>query len=318
MDVDLLQLFDEMEDTLSKISQGFDYEEMLVDAEILLQDASIAYELISSRDGDSLLKAITDVYSWVEGKFTSSQSRSRRGRPQLHIDESQLSLLLSFQFSCVDIANMLQVSPRTIRRRIIQYDLEESASFSGISDTELNRVAAEFVHAYPNGGQRTFEGYLRGRGIIIQRRRIRYALECVDPHGVRQRLRRALHRRRYCVQMPNSLWHIDGHHKLIRWRMVIHGGIDGFSRLPVYLNISSNNLSETVLNCFVKAVSSFGVPSRVRCDKGGESTCLDIHCEDLTGEVVSLEEVSTTRGLNGSGEMFMLGVSLSSITCFMD
>ena len=156
--VDLLQLFDEMEDTLSKISQGFDYEEILLDAEILLQDASIAYELISPDDGDSLLKAITDVYSWVERKFTSSQSRSRRGRPQLHIDESQLSLLLSFQFSCVDIANMLQVSPRTIRRRVIQYDLEDSASFSGISDSELNRVAAEFVHAHPNGGQEHSKG----------------------------------------------------------------------------------------------------------------------------------------------------------------
>ena len=44
--VDLLQLFDEMEGTLSKISQGFDYDEILVDVEILLQDASIAYELM--------------------------------------------------------------------------------------------------------------------------------------------------------------------------------------------------------------------------------------------------------------------------------
>ena len=133
------------------------------------------------------MKAITGVYSWVEGKFTSSQSRSRRGHPQLYIDESQLSLLLFFQFSCVDIANMLQVSPRKIRR-VIQYDLEESASFSGISDSKLNRVAAEFIHTHPNGGQRTFEGYLRGRGIIIRCRWIRYALRCIDPHGVRASL----------------------------------------------------------------------------------------------------------------------------------
>ena len=47
---------------------------------------------------------------------------------------------------------------------------------------------------------------------------------------------------------PNSLWHVDGHHKLIRWKIVIHGGIDGFSREIVYLKAAANNRSETVLS----------------------------------------------------------------------
>ena len=71
--------------------------------------------------------------------------------------------------------------------------------------------------------------------------------------------------------MPNSLWHIDGHHKLIRWRVVIHGGIDGYSRLPVCLRASTNNLADTVLLCFLDAVRRHGLPSRVRCDRGGEN-----------------------------------------------
>ena len=65
---------------------------------------------------------------------------------------------------------------------------------------------------------------------------------------------------------------IDGNHKLIRWRLVIHGGIDGYSRMPVYLRASDNNKADTVLRNFVGAVSVYGVPLRVRADRGGENT----------------------------------------------
>ena len=71
--------------------------------------------------------------------------------------------------------------------------------------------------------------------------------------------------------MLNSLWHIDGYHKLIRWRTVIHGGINGYSRVPVFLRASTNNRARTVLDCFLAGVQRHGLPSRVRCDKGGEN-----------------------------------------------
>ena len=64
---------------------------------------------------------------------------------------------------------------------------------------------------------------------------------------------------------------LDGHHKLIRWRLVTHGGIDGYSRMIVYLYCSTNNRASTVLRQFIAATQRFGLPSRVRSDMGGEN-----------------------------------------------
>ena len=72
------------------------------------------------------------------------------------------------------------------------------------------------------------------------------------------------------------LRHIDGNHKLIQpYRVVIHGGIDGYSRLIVFLKASANNRASTVLNYFQEAVAQYNLPSRVRTDLGLEN--IEVH-----------------------------------------
>jgi hypothetical protein len=52
---------------------------------------------------------------------------------------------------------------------------------------------------------------------------------------------------------------------------VTHGGIDGKTRLVVYLWASNNNRAATVANAFQEATNKWGWPSRVRADWGGEN-----------------------------------------------
>ena len=54
--------------------------------------------------------------------------------------------------------------------------------------------------------------------------------------------------------------------------MLETSGIDGFSRLITFLKVSANNYASTVLSAFTLAVDEFGLPSRVRIDRGGENS----------------------------------------------
>lgn len=109
----------------------------------------------------------------------------------------------------------------------------------------------------------------------LQRCRIRQSIRRVDHEGLNDRrslLNRRVQRRVYSSPFPHFLWHIDGNHKLIRWKFIIHAAIDGFSRSIIYLQCSNNNEADTVLSLFVKSVEDLGLrPRKVRADLGVEN-----------------------------------------------
>ena len=107
--------------------------------------------------------------------------------------------------------------------------------------------------------------------MTVPRHRVRASIHRVDPINTAIRRSVTVQRRVYHVEGPNSLWHIDGHHKLTKWWFVTHGGIDGFSRTIVYLRCSTNNKAASVLNSFADAVSKYGLPNKIRSDLGGEN-----------------------------------------------
>jgi hypothetical protein len=50
---------------------------------------------------------------------------------------------------------------------------------------------------------------------------------------------------------------------LIRWGIVIHGFIDGYSSLINAFGASNNNTATTVLKLFLDGAHVYGVPSRL-------------------------------------------------------
>ena len=84
------------------------------------------------------------------------------------MSEDQLVYLLELHFTTQEMAFLLGVSPRTIRRRIIQFGLEDEVNFMNIDDTSLNAIVQQFVDTHPNSGQRSLFGFLRSTNLRVQ------------------------------------------------------------------------------------------------------------------------------------------------------
>lgn len=68
-------------------------------------------------------------------------------------------------------------------------------------------------------------------------------------------------------------WCIDfhrfiSHYNLIYWRIITHGGIDGYSRLIVYLEYAYNNTaSSTVYELILKVIQAYHLASQAQSDQ---------------------------------------------------
>ena len=205
--------------------------------------------------------------SWLPLHRTISEA----GRPRKLVSIEDILELRALNYNWTKIAIMLDISRATLYRRLEEAGISADDR-TPLSNTELDGIITSIKQDHPNDGEVLIKGHLISRGIRVSRQALRDSIHRVDHERVDARRGSVIHRRVYSVPHPNSVWHIDGHHKLIRWRFVIHGAIDGFSRTIIYLKCCDNNRALTVLESFTCAVSQFGLPDRVRSDYGGENT----------------------------------------------
>ncbi|KAF7317402.1 Integrase catalytic domain-containing protein [Mycena chlorophos] len=204
------------------------------------------------------------------------QQTGWRGRPRKLIDRDWLADAVSAHrnISIRELARHLRMDPKTLRSRLRFHGLHQR--FADLGDQELDVITRHFKRDKPSSGLRYLIGHLRQQGIKIQKERVRRSLLRVDGLGQALRRRRTIVHREYISPRPNAKWHMDGHHKLIRHGIVIHAFVDGYDRMCTGIRASNNNKSETVLEVFLQAVQTHGVPSRVRGDRGGENVLVSV------------------------------------------
>ena len=183
--------------------------------------------LASTSTSSRVTAAVNSVYVCQTGS---------RGRPRIVVNVEEVELLRSAGYTWEEIAEIMAISRATLWRRLNELNIPLS-KYSDITDRDLDVMVEGIQQANPTVGLVMLQGYLSSQGVTIQRRRLRESVMRINPVRM-TRWQHVLSRRSYHVPGPNSLWHIDTHHSLIRWRCIVQGGIDGYSRMVVYLSCS--------------------------------------------------------------------------------
>ena len=152
----------------------------------------------------------------------------RHGHPRKQVNPTYLwtAMAVHHGLSISRLAHLLGLYRHTVQKYLRRNAIAHR--FSDISDNNLDCLVKAYWKQKPESGICYLIGFLWANGFHVPIARIRASIEWVDPVGhILCRRARIIHQN-YKVKWPNALWHIDGHHKLICWGIVIHGVVHGY------------------------------------------------------------------------------------------
>ena len=97
---------------------------------------------------------------------------------------------------------MFDVSVQTIHRRLKDFNVSVSHSFSKIDNNQLYNIILDIKQQHHNCGYRMVLGHLRSRGLFIQQTRVRESMRRVDPEETMMRWLHVPESREYNVISP--------------------------------------------------------------------------------------------------------------------
>lgn len=154
------------------------------------------------------------------------------GRPRKVVNRAFLSEAFrpGRNVSLSRIAETLGVDRKTLRMEMKHNGIGR-IPFSTISDDDLDALVKQHKLEQPNAGIRYIRGSLLNSKLRVQRHRVISSLGRVNTVARVVHRFRDTRRGEYRNPRPNAVWHLDGHHKLGPWGIVIHGISDGYDRL---------------------------------------------------------------------------------------
>ena len=159
----------------------------------LIKEVALLYKQLDAQDRNEPSATLaSSVLSKTVGNI---------GRPAYEIPADSLEFLIGSSFKVSSISKMLGVSESTVKRRMQEYNIRVSDTYSDISDQILYEKIGNILESYPNIGYRAVKSHLFAQGFRVQESRVREAVRYVDPQGTtfRRLYLRVTKRRAYSV-----------------------------------------------------------------------------------------------------------------------
>jgi len=261
----------------------------------------------ASEQADQLVKPKSKKRKHIEAGV--EEPKKRQGRPKVKFSSERAEQLISLGFTMDQVGSTLGVCAASIKR---YRRLNNESKYNNMSNDDLDDLVVGIKEEHRRIGEKRLLGILRGKGIRMQRKRLRESIHRVDPSGPMARcnsgiavvnartsdestpsktvkLKKAEGQKisvpENCKQ-SNSLWRIDTITKLEKWKLVITFSIDMFSRLMSFMVVSneSNKHAENLLSAFSTSVDKYSCPEIISSNMRQEKALIWQYMIEKYGE----------------------------------